>query len=169
MGMRAEYLLVDEQTLDSLMNLGSGALFEKLTELEESGRFEQLDIDKLWDALHCSLTGVSATAPIAGNKLSEAIVGIHNFIEDEEDADFIACIENNELPEILAALEAVNFEEISVGFQLQMLQENDVYPNGIWQDDKSSLIAELQQAFQALHIFYKRALVSNCHVLISIL
>ena len=169
MGLIAEYLLVDEQTLDSLLNLGSEARMSRVVELTENTLAERLDIDKLWDALHCFLTGVSATSPLAGNKLSESIVGVHNFGEDDENADFIACIEHQELPGILAALMALDFKKLAAGFQPALLQAHNVYPPGIWQDDRQQLLAEMQRAIGDLRIFYEKALVRNCHVLVSIL
>lgn len=168
MGMMAEYLLVEEQTLDSLMSLGSEALANKVLELAENAQAERLDIAKIWDALHCLLTGVSAASPLLGNKLSEAIVGVHYFNEDEN-ADFITCIEHEELPDILAALAALDFERIAASFQPALLQEHNVYPPGIWQDDKHQLVAEMRRAVRNLHIFYEKALARNCHVLVSIL
>ena len=96
MGLLANYMMVDEATLDSMMKLNNEELMEKLEELEDN---EYYDMDKLWDGLHFLLTGISAGTPIEENPLSEAIVGVHNFNEEEDEADFIACIEADELPQ----------------------------------------------------------------------
>lgn len=169
MGMIAEYLMVDEDTLNSLMELNNEDLTNKLFEIEESGKFEFIDIDKIWDALHCFLTGVSASEPIEGDKLSEAIVGIHNFNIDDEDADFIACIENEELTEIITAMEKIEFEKLASNFDPKILKKNKVYPKGIEQDNKEQLIGEFKQALGEILDFYKKALVTKRHVIVSIL
>ncbi|MDR3237454.1 MAG: YfbM family protein, partial [Spirochaetia bacterium] len=59
--MIAEYLMIDLEVLDSFAGIeDSEILSEALFKTEESGKFEHIDIDKIWDALHYFLTGVSA-------------------------------------------------------------------------------------------------------------
>ncbi|MBK8805718.1 MAG: YfbM family protein [Bacteroidales bacterium] len=168
MSMIAEYIMVDEETLESLMDLNNDELTDKLFEIEESEKFESIGIDKIWDALHCFLTGVSAVFPIEGDKLSEAIVGTHVFIEDD-DVDFITCIENEELAEIIQALEKIEFSKLASDFDPKILKENEVYPNGIWDDDKTQLLTEMETAIADLLDFYKSALETKHHVVVSIL
>ena len=169
MGMIAEYLMVDEETLKSLMDLNNEDLTNKLFEIEESGKFECMDIDKIWDALHCFLTGVSASEPIEGDKLSEAIVGVHNFNIDDEDADFITCTENEELTEIITAIEKIEFDKLASDFDPKVLKKNKVYPKGIEQDSKEQLIEEFKQALTEVLDFYKKAVATKQHVIVSIL
>jgi hypothetical protein len=169
MGMIAEYLMVDEETLNSLMTLDNNSLTNEIFEIEESGKFSVIDIDKIWDALHCFLIGVSASEPIEGNKLSEAIVGVHNFNIEDEDADFITCTENEELEEIIKALENINFDKLSASFDPLIFKKKKIYPNGIWKDSKEQLIEEFKIALYEILNFYKKALESNHHVIISIL
>ncbi len=167
--MIAEYLMVDEETLNSLMDLNNEDLTNKLFEIEESEKFECMDIDKIWDALHCFLTGVSASTPIEDHKLSEAIVGIHNFNIDDENADFITCTENEELAEIIASIEKIEFDKLISRFDPKVLKENDIYPNGIELASKEQLIGEFKEELTELLEFYKNALATKHHVIISIL
>ena len=169
MGMIAEYLMIDEETLNSLMDLNNEDLTNKLFEIEESGKFVCMDIDKIWDALHCFLTGVSASEPIEGDKLSEAIVGIHNFNIDDEDADFITCTENEELTEIITAIEKIEFDKLASNFDPKTLKKNKVYPKGIEQDSKEQLLGEFKQALSEILEFYKKAVSTKHHVIVSIL
>ncbi len=169
MGMIAEYLMVDEETLNSLMELNNEDLTNKLFEIEESEKFERIDIDKVWDALHCFLTGVCASEPIEGNKLSEAIVGIHNFNIDDEDAGFITCTENEELIEIIDAIEKIEFDKLVSNFDPKVLKKNKVYPKGIEQDSKEQLIREFKEALTKILEFYKKAVATKHHVIVSIL
>ena len=166
--MIAEYLMIDTDALDSLMDLGNEALFDKLVELEESKKFEAIDIDKVWDALHYFLTGVSAGTPIDANKLSEAVVGIHNFILDDE-AYFITCIENDELPMVITALEGFDFDAQASQFEPQALKKYNIYPMGIWNDDKDQLLIQFKLFISLLINFYKQAFEMRHHVIVSIL
>ena len=106
MGILASYMMIDEPTLEGFFKLEStNSLLEQVYDLEEQGLFERYDLGKIWDALHCFLTGVSASTPIDGSKLSEAIVGIHFFQYFREEDDFVTCTENRELGEIIDAME----------------------------------------------------------------
>lgn len=167
--MIAEYLMVDEETLNSLMDLKNEDLSNKLFEIEESEKFERMDIDKVWDALHYFLTGVSASKPIEGDKLSEAVVGIHNFNIDDEDADFITCTENEELIEIITAIENIKFDKLTNNFDPKMLKKNKVYPKGIDQDSKEQLIKDFKETLDEILDFYKKALATKHHIVVSIL
>ncbi|MBL1407701.1 YfbM family protein [Sphingobacterium faecale] len=169
MGMIAGYLMVDEATLDGLMDLKNEDLANRIFEIEESGESECMDIDKLWDALHFFLTGVSAADPIEENKRSEAIVGVHGFNLDDEEADFIACVEQDELHGIIDALEKIDFESLSKKFTPSDMEPHEVYPNGIWQEDKALLLAEFKQALAELLAFYRKAVAMHRHVIVSIL
>ena len=166
--MIAEYLMVDKEVLNKLTTLDNEDLTNEIFEIEESQKFSFFDIDKIWDALHCFLTGVSASLPIEHNKLSEAIVGVHNFSEDE-DADFISYINNAELEGIIKAIEKIDFESISAKFDPLILKKNRIYPNGIWDDNKQSLLEEFRNALYEILNFYKEALKTNHNVIISIL
>ncbi|MCP2028297.1 hypothetical protein L1276_003467 [Flavobacterium sp. HSC-32F16] len=167
MGMIAEYLMVNDEILDSLMELNNEDLVNEIFEIEESEKFPFIDIDKIWDAVHCFLTGVSATEPIEGNKLSEAIVGVHNFNIEDEEADFVACTENEELPEIIAELEKIDFNRLASNFDPIALKK--LYPSGIWKQNKEELITEFKTSVDELLKFYKKALETKHHIIVSIL
>ncbi len=168
MGMLASYMMIDESTLNSIMDLNNNTLASRLNDIEEEERFEKYDIGKIWDALHCFLTGVSASHPIDGDKLSEAIVGIHKFHHDD-DADFIGCIENNELNAIINALELLDLDNTKSQFSRKQLMAKRVYPNGIWEDSKEQLLGEFEHSFKGLLQFYRKALEGKFHVIVSIL
>ena len=164
MGLIGVYIMVDENTLDDMMNLDGDALFDKVNKLEETN--EKYTIDKLWDGLHFLLTDVSASEPIEGNKLSEAIVGVHVFDTNED--DFIACIENDELPEIVNALDGVDLKELEQKFAPKRFKEKRIYPN-IWENNKKEeLFAELTREYKRLLNFYKKALEKKAHIIYSV-
>lgn len=162
-------MMLDEATLESMMTLNAEEVSEKTIDIEEAASFESIDIDKIWDALHFFLTGVTAGQPIDGNKLSEAVVGVHSFNPEDENADFITCTENSELPEIIAALENFDFEKRAKEFNLLSLKQNEIYPSGIWEDHKEDLMKDFKTSIKSLIDFYKKALASKHHIIVSIL
>jgi hypothetical protein len=169
--MIAEYLMVDDKALQLLKPLKNRELISKLFEIEDSGEFEFMDIDKIWDALHFFLAGCSASRPVKGNPLSAAIVGVHNFNEggNAGDADFIDWTENRELPGIVAALENFDIKRESEKFETNMLKKNDIYPSGIWEDGREQLIGEFESALNGIRQFYKKALSGSYHIVVRIL
>ncbi|WP_083604453.1 YfbM family protein [Clostridium sp. N3C] len=162
--MLGQYMMVDKSTLDSLIGLENDDLIESLEKLCEEN--EVYDIDKLWDGLHFILTGKSACQPIEGHRLSEAIVGVTLF--NDEDADFITYIETEDLNHIVKALEKVDVIELRSNFDTSKLRESEIYP-AIWDDnEKDSLCDELIQEYTNLLNFYKKALAKKANIVVSI-
>ena len=139
--MRAEYMMIDEETLIPLIKLEEEELSNRLLEIEESEKFPSVGIDKSWDLLHYYLTGVSASNPIEGEKLSEAVVGVHVMSYESE---FISCTENKELPDIIAALENFDIAAHTVKLNKAKMKRADLYPKGIEDDDEVQLLEEIE-------------------------
>ena len=168
MGLLGNYMTVDDTTLDYMVELDNEALLEMIEELEEDESTEIYAIDKLWDGLHFLLTGKSAANPIEDDKLSEAVVGVHVFNDDDEEAEFVGCTENDELPDIVQAMLDVDIDALKEGFDLSKFRDNKIYPN-IWLDkDRDSLFNELMGEFKNLPEFYMKAAESGKHIVISI-
>ena len=166
MAMLGEYVMVDEETLDRMMEMDGAGLLDTLEKLVEggSGRYE---IDKLWDGLHHLLTGVSASEPIEGDPLSEAIVGVHVF-ELEEEEGFFACTEHDELDAIIQAMIKLDFDGLKPGFAEGVSRNPHVYPSSGGEAGKEALWQELKQDFTALLAFYEQALAAGKHVIFSV-
>lgn len=169
MGMIAEYLMIDEETLNVLMDLNNEDLTNKIFEIEENEKFEYMDIDKLWDLLHFFLTGVLASQPIEYDKLSEAVLGVDNFNLDDDNADFVTFTKNEHLAGIINAIEKVDFVKLEANFDLEILKEKNVYPSGIWEEEKADLLREIKDALNEILVFYKKALLTKNHIIVSIL
>ena len=141
-------MLADEATIERLSN--DEDLFEAVEEYGDESTTIAYDIDKLWDGLHCLLTGVSATHLLKGNLLSEAVMG-RELWPHESDISFVF---PERTAEIAAALNEFNLEEALNAFSPEHFYEEHVYPN-IWlRDDKEDLKQELQMAFEVLKNFY---------------
>jgi hypothetical protein len=160
------YMMIDKNTLADIMKLEGDKFVEKLDELEETSNI--YTIDKLWDGLHFLLTGVSASTPVEGDRLSEAIVGIHVFKANDD--YFIACIENDELPEIIEALENVNIQELEKKFDPNLFKKKKIYPYmHIREIDKhGGMFKELISEYNGLLSFYKKALEKNAYIIFSV-
>jgi hypothetical protein len=163
MGMQAAYTQVDEATLDQLVALPPDELGEALEALETGGA-PTAYADKLWDGLHFLLTGVPAGAPVEGDPLSEAVVGVHVF----ESEDHVGCTEHDELPAVIAALEAVDLPGLLAAARFADFAAAGVYPT-IWTDDQARLREELTDAFGVLLDAHRAALTAGRHLVVSIL
>ena len=84
MGMCAIYQEVKKEDFKKLLE--SDDFFETIEELEEKDGTALCDIDKMWDALHFLLNGLSAIygAP-EDNLLSEFIIGSESFNDEAEE------------------------------------------------------------------------------------
>jgi hypothetical protein len=168
MGLLGQYMMINEESFESLINLENDDLIDELEDLSEDEENEIYDIDKMWDGLHFILTGISASQPIEGNKLSEAIVGVRVLNEEDENADFIAYTKLDDLPGIIAALKNVDIEKLRLNFDLSIFRKLKVYPN-IWIDkEKDNLFNDLIQEYRNILKFYEKALESKSHIIISI-
>lgn len=166
--MIAVYMTADNDRLECLKTLSGEALIEKLADIEDAANAQIVDIGKLWDVLHFVLTKKSATTPIPDNLLSEAIVGVETFSEDE-DADFISYTEWSIVAEIVEALHQVNFATLMKNQNLKDWRQQKLFPKGIWDDKKENIGKELTASFNELKVLYEHALDNGENVVVSIL
>lgn len=166
--MIAVYMTVDNDTLNHLKTLQGEDLIQKLAELENAPNAQTVDVGKLWDVLHFVLTKKSATTPVPDNFLSEAIVGIETF-SDEEDSDFISYSEWSMVAEIVEALEKVDFVKLMTHQNLKDWRQAKLFPKGIWDDKKEPISKELIASFNELKELYGNALDNGDNVVVSIL
>ncbi len=166
--MIAQYLIVDNDQLQQLRDASDDKRFDVLENLSQTADDNKIvDLGKLWDVLHFALTEQSATTPVPDNALSEFVVGVETF-SDDEDADFIAYSEWSAVAEIVDALGQVNFQKRLDKMLMKNLRLQKIFPNGIWNDKKQNLDKELFTSFKELRELYENALVSGCNVVVSI-
>lgn len=161
--MQAAYTLIDDETLDRMLELDGDSLVAQLEALE-SGGAATVYIDKLWDGLHFLLTGAPASDPIEGDPLSEAVVGVHVIDED----DYVACTELDELAAVISALEAVDLDRVLSSVDFAAFDRAGVTPN-IWSDPPARLRSELSDAMALLLDIHRRAASEERHLLVSII
>ena len=90
------------------IKISKEALLEFIYENFINQEEKLFDLDKMWDALHFVLTGVSSLEPVKNDPLSEAVAG-RAPIEDVE--EYIAYTEKSRIKDIVFALEHFDIEE----------------------------------------------------------
>lgn len=175
MGITAMYMMADDAALERFRAAELTDLADMVDGMEENeDAYPSFSLDKLWDGLHFLYTGVSAGNPVAGDALSEAVVGIVDFASQAgpdapEESDFIAYILCSELGRIIKALQELNWPQLEKGFSPAAMRKKNLYPD-IWRtEDKQELFAELRQASEDLLDFFQRARDANRHIIVSIL
>lgn len=166
MGMTVCYTQVTPTLLNTLREIDDPEeMLEELESLEED--VECCYLDKMWDGLHCFLTGASASTPIENNPLSNAVLGKETFFEDEE-ADYMAYLMPEDVKEAAKALDAVEIEQSKATFSPQEFHAKDIYPD-IWlKEDRDSLLEELVENFEGLKEFYRATAGKGKGIIISI-
>ena len=166
MGMCAIYQEVKKEDFKKLLE--SDDFFETIEELEEKDGTELCDIDKMWDALHFLLNGLSAIygAP-EDNLLSEFIIGSESFNDEAE--EFARYIPTEKVIEIDKKLNEINFQDYLKNFDMNKFKENNIYPD-IWDytEEKEEIMEELSEHFENLKEFYNKVAENRNIVVVTI-
>ena len=166
MGMYAMYQEVKKEDFKKLLE--SDDFFETIEDLEEKDGTELCDIDKMWDALHFLLNGLSALyGDPQDNILSEFIIGSKCF--DEESEDFIRYIPTERVIEIAKKLNEINFEDYLKDFDMNKFAENGIYLD-IWSydEEREEIMEELSEHFENLKEFYNKVAENKNIVVVTI-
>ena len=166
MGMCAIYQEVKEEDFKKLLE--SDDFFETIEELEEKDGTELCDIDKMWDALHFLLNGLSALyGDPQDNILSEFIIGSKCFDDDSE--EFARYIPTERVAEIANKLNEIDFQDYLKDFDMNKFAENGIYPD-IWKydEEKEEIMEELSEHFENLKEFYNKVAKNKNIVVVTI-
>ena len=117
MGIIANYQYLSDTNLQELKSFYAEEddIFEEVEDWNDEAEI-LLDIDKMWDALHFVLTGVSCSEPIENNALSEAVVGVFPIDGIEE---YISYIEKSRIKNIVFALDNFDIEKALETFSME--------------------------------------------------
>ena len=166
MGMCAIYQEVKEEDFKKLLE--SDDFFETIEELEEKDGTELCDIDKMWDALHFLLNGLSALyGDPEDNILSEFIIGSKCFDDDSE--EFTRYIPTERVAEIANKLNEIDFQDYLKDFDMNKFAENGIYPD-IWSydEEREEIMEELSEHFDNLKEFYNEVAKNKNIVVVTI-
>ena len=167
MGIIANYQYLSDTNLQELKSFYAEEddIFEEVEDWNDEAEI-LLDIDKMWDALHFVLTGVSCSEPIKNNPLSEAVVGVFSIDGIEE---YISYIEKSRIKDIVFALDNFDIEKALETFNMEECKEAELYPN-IWgyEEETDEIKEEIMDYFQDMKDFYKQVLEEDGNVLVTI-
>jgi len=167
MGIIANYQYLSDANLQELKSFYAEEddIFEEVEDWNDEAEI-LLDIDKMWDALHFVLTGVSCSEPIENNALSEAVVGVFSIDGIEE---YISYIEKSRIKDIVFALDNFDIEKALETFSMEECKEAELYPN-IWgyEEETDEIKEEIMDYFQDMKDFYKQVLEEDGNVLVTI-
>lgn len=167
MGIIANYQYLSDANLQELKSFYAEEddIFEEVEDWNHEAEI-LLDIDKMWDALHFVLTGVSCIEPIKNNPLSEAVVGVFSIDGIEE---YISYIEKSRIKDIVFALNNFDIEKALETFSMKECKEAELYPD-IWdyEEETDEIKEEIMDYFQNMKDFYKQVLEEDGNVLVTI-
>lgn len=167
MGIIANYQYLSDTNLQELKSFYAEEddIFEEVEDWNDEAEI-LLDIDKMWDALHFVLTGVSCSEPIKNNPLSEAVVGVFSIDGIEE---YISYIEKSRIKDIVFALDNFDIEKALETFSMVECKEAELYPD-IWdyEEETDEIKEEIMDYFQNMKDFYKQVLEEDGNVLVTI-
>ena len=167
MGIIANYQYLSDANLQELKSFYAEEddIFEEVEDWNDEAEI-LLDIDKMWDALHFVLTGVSCTEPIKNNPLSEAVVGVFSIDGIEE---YISYIEKSRIKDIVFALDNFDIEKALKTFSMKECKEAELYPD-IWdyEEETDEIKEEIMDYFQDMKDFYTQVLEEDGNVLVTI-
>ena len=167
MGIIANYQYLSDTNLQELKSFYAEEddIFEEVEDWNDEAEI-LLDIDKMWDALHFVLTGVSCIEPIKNNPLSEAVVGVFSIDGIEE---YISYIEKSRIKDIVFALDNFDIEKALKTFSMKECKEAELYPD-IWdyEEETDEIKEEIMGYFQNMKDFYKQVLEEDGNVLVTI-
>ena len=167
MGIIANYQYLSDANLQELKSFHAEEddIFEEVEDWNDEAEI-LLDVDKMWDALHFVLTGVSCIEPIKNNPLSEAVVGVFSIDGIEE---YISYIEKSRIKDIVFALDNFDIEKALKIFSMKECKEAELYPD-IWdyEEETDEIKEEIMDYFQNMKDFYKQVLEEDGNVLVTI-
>ena len=167
MGIIANYQYLSDRNLKEMK-----LFYNEAVEEIEDDKYCNDDIEihlgmyKMWDALHCVLTGVSKDEAMENNHLSEAVFGVNSI---KNSVEYIAYTQKSKVKDIVLALEYFDIEKALKDLSISRFKKANIYPN-IWdyEEDADKIREELRVYFQRLRDFYKKILEVNGNVVIII-
>lgn len=167
MGIIANYQYLSDRNLKEMKLFYNEAVDDIDDVKDRNDDIEiQLDMNKMWDAMHFVLTGVGKNEAIENNHLSEAVFGVNSIKNSQE---YIAYTQKSKVKDIVLALEDFDIEKALENLSISRLKKANIYPN-IWdyEEDADKIREELRTYFQRLRDFYKKILEVNGNVVIII-
>ena len=164
MGMSAHYYAYMQDVIEVIKNGGGD-------DVEALGEY---DLDKMWDAMHKTLTGKNMfEAMSAGeifatpNPLSWAIFG--RGMAGEEGSEAVSYVDADDVKAVAKAMQSTDMGALLANVNFADFGEAGTYPE-IWEHESEfeDIKAELKERFNGLLSFYQNAAGKGLGVLIVI-
>lgn len=152
MGMVMWFDLASEQQLADIEAVPD-RLFDLLYPTEP--KYEELNIDKSWHALHYVLCG----SVVPGDTLLSMAVFGQNEIDCEMDYGKPRSTHPDDIPAVLSQLNEFDLSSAIQALDLDSTQLDDIY---LGQEILSGNVTELQQTFDELKRIYAKAHAQHC-------
>lgn len=169
MTMKAAYLLVDMAIVTQWRSLSEDDLIAALDAEEQKRPDDVAYVDDSWDAIHFLLCDRTTAQPIEGNALSEAVVGVHWFDEEDEDAAFIAYCQPDDVKRIHEAVRKIRADELPIALEVPALRAAAVYQAGWFAAEPEWSLETLMHDFADVQALYARAAAQERAVVVSFL
>lgn len=159
MGMIGNLLQVSEKELNDIL-ANPTLLEEKVYNDEDNTSPDLIDLDKAWEGIFFTLTGVPlAQIEEAKPPLSWVVFG-DQIIDEEQDMGYgpAQYITADQVKQLNKELEKVTAEQVEQNYDGKKMTDHGVYPE-IWEE--SDVLEYLLEYFVQMKEFYKRAANEN--------
>ncbi len=163
MSMIGYLKMIDDTDLHHLDS--DPALVEELID-QDCAKYELLEIDKTWAALHFAIAG--DLYPDGDALLSGAIVGQH-IIDFDLAFGPPAFLLHEEVEKLSEQLEQMSLEDIESALRSERFKESDIYPFSELEESEDGIVAYVLPYFDQLQAFYRLAAEKGKGVLIWIM
>jgi Domain of unknown function (DUF1877) len=164
MSRTAAFVALSKSELEKLLvdPASVGEFF--LEHLEAQDKSQVLDIDKSWHGIHFLLTGEQhggeppASLPVLGG------------VEFGPEISYGAAryLTADQVKEAAAHLAATPVERLKERYQPQALEDEDIYPTGMWESEGDQAFDYLAHWYELLRSFYARAATRDQAMLLAI-
>ena len=164
MGMSAHYYAYAQDVIEAIKNGGG----------DDAQALDEYDLDKMWDAMHKTLTGKNMFEAMSAGKifattnpLSWAIFG--RGMAGEEGSEAVSYVDADDVKAVAKAMSDTDIDVLLANIDFADFGEAGTYPE-IWEYESEfeDIKAELKEHFNGLLNFYQNAADNGLGVLIVI-
>lgn len=172
MSMICRFVAVDPEKLEELRDDAEAAL-DYVYEVGDEGDPERaLDIDKAWHAIHWLLnqTAYEGDGPAAVVIFGSETIGEQGGRGSDEEApeQIVRYITAEQVQEVASLLEDIGVEDLEERYDPDAMEQAEIYPSGIWEDERQEAFDYVAQFYEELVAFYAAAAERGDAVLSSI-
>ena len=165
MSMTAAFVAISPEELEALLaepEQVSELFFERLESQEQT---QALDIDKSWNGIHFLLTG----EPYGGEPPNSLPILGGVEIGPELGYGPARYLQPAQVAQASQLLASTPVEVLRSRYQPKALEEADIYPSGIWQEEGEQAFEYLAHWYELLRGFYAQASSRGAAMLLAVI